>query len=69
MLVVQAGAFHLSRIQTAIAAVITTDLELAGAPRNVLLPARSAGLPRDSVLNVSQLLTPDRNFLTEHAGA
>jgi len=55
-------------MQTAIVAAITTNLKLADAPGNVLLPARSAGLPRDSVVNVSQLLTLDRGFLTRHAG-
>ena len=68
VLVVQADAFNLSRIQTAIVAAITTNVELAEAPGNVLVPARSAGLNRDSVVNVSQLLTLDRSFLTEHAG-
>ena len=68
MLVVQADSFNSSRIQTAIVAVITSNLELADAPGNVLLPARSTGLPRDSVVNVSQLLTLDRSFLTERAG-
>lgn len=68
VLVVQADAFNLSRIQTTIVAVITTNLDLAEAPGNVLLPARSSGLPRDSVVNISQLLTLDREFLTEHAG-
>jgi mRNA interferase MazF len=68
VLVVQADSFNRSRIQTAIVAVITSNLELADAPGNVLLPARLAGLPRDSVVNVSQLLTLDRGFLTEHAG-
>ena len=68
VLVVQEDFFNLSRIQTAIVAAITTNLELADAPGNVLLPARSVGLPRDSVVNVSQLLTLDRTFLTEHAG-
>ena len=66
---IQADSFNLSRIQTAIVAAITTNVELADAPGNVLLPARSAGLLRDSVVNVSQLLTLDRSFLTEHAGA
>ena len=66
---VQADSFNLSRIQTAIVAVVTSNVELADAPGNVLLPARSAGLPRDSVVNVSQLLTLDRGFLTEYAGA
>ena len=68
VLVIQADAFNQSRIQTAIVAAITTNLELAEAPGNVLLPARAAGLRRDSVVNVSQLLTLDRSFLTEHAG-
>jgi len=68
VLVVQADAFNRSRIQTAVVAVITTNLELAEAPGNVLVPARSAGLPRDSVVNVSQLLTLDRGYLTEHVG-
>jgi len=69
VLVVQADPFNRSRIQTVIVAVITSNLDRADAPGNVLLPARSAGLPRDSVVNVSQLLTLDRSFLTEHAGA
>ncbi len=68
MLVVQADSFNLSRIQTTIVAAITSSLDLAKAPGNVLLPARSAGLVQDSVVNVSQLLTLDRSFLTEHAG-
>ncbi|MGO9619124.1 MAG: type II toxin-antitoxin system PemK/MazF family toxin [Bryobacteraceae bacterium] len=68
VLVIQADSFNRSRIQTAIVAVITTNLDLAEAPGNVLLPARVAGLPQDSVVNVSQLLTLDRSFLTEHVG-
>jgi mRNA interferase MazF len=68
VLVVQADSFNRSRIQTTIVAVITTNLDLAEAPGNVLLPARSVGLLRDSVVNVSQLLSLDRGFLTEHAG-
>jgi mRNA interferase MazF len=68
VLVVQADAFNRSRIQTAIVAVLTSNLELADAPGNVRLPARLTGLPRDSVVNIPQLLTLDRTFLTEHAG-
>ena len=67
MLIVQAESFNRSRIQTVIVAVITGNLELADAPGNVPLPARSSGLPRDSIVNVSQLLTLDRSFLTERA--
>jgi mRNA interferase MazF len=66
VLVVQADSFNRSRIQTAIVAAITTNLELANAPGNVRMPPHSTGLSRESVVNVSQLLTIDRNFLTEH---
>jgi mRNA interferase MazF len=69
VLIVQADTFNLSRIQTVVVASITTNLKLADAPGNVLLPARLSGLRRDSVVNVSQLLTLDRSFLTEQAGA
>ena len=68
VLVIQADSFNRSRIQTIIVAVITSHVEIADAPGNVLLPARSSGLPRDSVANVSQLLTLNRDFLTEHVG-
>ncbi len=68
VLIVQADSFNRSRIQTAIVAVITGNLELADAPGNVLLSARLTGLPRDSVVNVSQLLTLDRGFVTDRAG-
>lgn len=68
VLVIQADAFNRSRIQTVIVAVVTSNLALGQAPGNVLLPARSSGLPRDSVVNVSQVLTLDREFLTVRAG-
>jgi mRNA interferase MazF len=68
VLVIQADAFNRSRIQTVLVAVITSNIDIATAPGNVVLPARSSGLPRDSVVNVSQVLTLDRGFLTEHAG-
>ena len=46
VLVVQADSFNRSRIQTVIVAVITSNIELADAPGNVLLPADLTGLPR-----------------------
>jgi len=58
-LVIQANSFNRSRIQTVLVAVVTGKVELALAPGNVLLPADSSGLPRDSVVNVSQILTLD----------
>lgn len=69
VLVVQADFFNASLIQTVVVATITSNLALASAPGNVLMPARKGGLVRDSVVNVSQLLTLDRSFLIEFAGA
>lgn len=65
VLIVQSDAFNESRIQTVIAAVITSNLELAAAPGNLLLRRRDTRLSRDSVVNVSQLITIDRSFITE----
>lgn len=48
--------------------VLTSNLRLVEAPGNVLVPARVSGLPKDSVANVSQLVTLDREFLLEPAG-
>jgi mRNA interferase MazF len=68
LLIVQDDAFNRSRIRTVIAVVLTSNLRLVDAPGNVLIPARAAGLPKDSVANVSQVVTIDRDFLTEPAG-
>jgi mRNA interferase MazF len=69
VLVVQADSFNASRIATVIVVVLTSNLNLARAPGNVLLSSRASGLPRDSVANVSQLITIDKTFLTEHIGS
>ncbi len=68
VLIVQADAFNRSRLQTTIAVVLTSNLRLIEAPGNVLVPKQSSRLPKDSVANVSQLVTLDREFLTERAG-
>jgi mRNA interferase MazF len=68
VLVAQSDAFNRSRIRTVIAVVLTSNLRLLDAPGNVLVPAKTAGLSKDSVANVSQLITIDRDFLTERAG-
>lgn len=69
VLVVQADSFNRSLIATVVVAVITTNLRLAAAPGNVPLTRRQSGLPKESVVNVSQILTVDRSFLTARAGA
>jgi mRNA interferase MazF len=67
-LIVQADAFNRSRIQTVIGVSLTSNLRLVEAPGNVLVPAKASGLPKDSVANVSQIVTLDRDYLLEPAG-
>ncbi|MDE3089253.1 MAG: type II toxin-antitoxin system PemK/MazF family toxin [Chloroflexota bacterium] len=68
VLVIQSDEFNQSRIATVIAAVITSNVRLSQAPGNVFLPQRATGLPKDSVANVSQVITLDKNLLTERVG-
>jgi mRNA interferase MazF len=68
VLVVQSNAFNDSRIQTVIVAAIGSNLRLADAPGNLRLRRSESGLPKDSVVNVSQLLTVGREYLGEKAG-
>jgi mRNA interferase MazF len=66
--VVSSDRFNRSRIATVIVAAVTSNTRLADAPGNVALPAVSSGLPRDSVVNVSQLLAVDRGLLDRRIG-
>lgn len=68
VLVIQADAFNRSRIATVMVAAMSGNLDLAAAPGNVRVDALDSGLPRDSVVNVSQILTLDRRFLGPRAG-
>lgn len=68
VLIVQSDAFNRSRIRTVIAAVVTSNLRLAKAPGNVELSVKQSQLPKASVVNVSQIVTLDRSFLTERVG-
>jgi mRNA interferase MazF len=68
VVVVQGDAFNRSALRTALCVPLTSNLRWAEAPGNVLLTARSTGLPRDSVANVSQLVTLDRSVLVERVG-
>lgn len=65
VLIVQSDNFNRSRIRTVIVAVLTTNLRLAEAPGNVLVTTDETALSQDSVVNVSQLITVDKSFLTE----
>jgi mRNA interferase MazF len=68
VLVIQADTFNRSRIATVIVVILTANLRLVEAPGNVVIPARSSGLARDSVANVSQIMTVDRAILSERTG-
>jgi len=68
VLVIQADSFNSSRIGTVVVAVITSNLHLAEAPGNVRLTQQETSLTRESVVNVSQVITLDRGFLTEKVG-
>jgi mRNA interferase MazF len=68
VVVVQGDSFNASRIATTVVVALTSNLRLAAAPGNVVLPTARTGLPKDSVANVSQLATVDRSQLTERVG-
>ena len=68
VLVVQGDAFNRSRIATIVCVPLTSNLRWTEAPGNVLLPSKVTGLPKDSVANVSQLVTLDKSSLTERVG-
>jgi mRNA interferase MazF len=68
VLIVQSNDFNESAIRTSICAAITSNMRLADAPGNVRVTRRVSGLPHDSVVNVSQLITLDKQMLTEHVG-
>lgn len=68
VLVLQSDAFNRSAISTVVVAALTSNLDLAAAPGNLLVRPRSSGLPRPSVVNVSQIATIDRRLLTERVG-
>ena len=68
VLIVQSDAFNQSAIQTVIAAAITSNLRLAAAPGNIILRRRESRLSKDSVVNVSQLVTLNKGFLVDRVG-
>lgn len=68
VVVIQADAYNRSRLATALVAVVTANTALAGMPGNVFLPATMTGLPRDSVVNVTALVTVKRADLAVRLG-
>ena len=68
VVIIQSNAFNRSRIQTVVVVLLTSNLRLADAPGNILIAATDSGLPKDSVANVSQVITVDKSFLSRRSG-
>jgi mRNA interferase MazF len=68
VVVIQGDSFNRSRIATVVCVALTSNLKLADAPGNVALPPRTTGLDRESVANVSQIVTLDKATLEERTG-
>jgi mRNA interferase MazF len=68
MVIVQSDALNRSRIATVVCIPLTTNLKWSLAPGNVPLSARLTGLPKNSVANVSQIVTVDKDILTTRVG-
>ena len=68
VLVIQSDPYNASRLNTTLAAVISSSTGLAAMPGNVFLPAASTGLTKDSVVNVTALVTLDRAGLGSAVG-
>ena len=65
VLIVQADAFNASRLNTTLAGVITSNTTNVAMPGNVFVPAQASGLPRDSTVNVTALITLDKSDIEE----
>lgn len=68
ILIVQSDPYNTSRLATVLAVIITSNTDLAAMPGNVFLPSVASGLPRDSVVNVTALVTLDKDDLVTPAG-
>ncbi|MCU7850369.1 MAG: type II toxin-antitoxin system PemK/MazF family toxin [Candidatus Thiodiazotropha sp. (ex Lucinoma kastoroae)] len=68
VVIVSSNEFNVSNINTVIVTVITSSLNLAEAPGNFRITKKESGLSKESVVNVSQILTLDKSFLTEKIG-
>jgi mRNA interferase MazF len=68
VVIIQGDALNRSRIATVACVPLSSNLRWVDAPGNALLAARTTGLPKDSVANVSQIVTLDKTLLTEHIG-
>ena len=68
VLIIQSDIFNQTKIKTVVAASITTNADLAGMLGNVSISSKISGLPKDSIINVTQLLSIDKSLLLEYVG-
>jgi len=68
VLIIQANPYNASRLKTTLAAVLTSNTALAAMPGTVFIPATASGLPRDSVVNVTGLVTLGKDDLDREVG-
>jgi mRNA interferase MazF len=67
--VVQNNLFNQSRIQTVVVCALTTNMQRAKSPGNVLLETGEGGLPKPSVVNITQMMTVDKSELQDYCGS
>ena len=67
--VIQNNVFNASKINTVVVCALTTNLKRANAPGNILLKRGEGNLKKDSVLNISQIITADKSDLVEKIGS
>lgn len=68
VVIVSSNEFNQSLIQTVIVVIVTSNLHLVDAPGNFKITKKQSSLSKDSVVNISQLITLDKTFLTEQVG-
>ena len=68
VVIISSDRYNAGRIQTVIVAILTTSLQISGYPGNFVVRRKVSGLARDSVANVTQLFTLDRDWLSDHVG-
>jgi mRNA interferase MazF len=68
VVIISSNEFNQSIIRTVIVAIVTSNLRLSDAPGNFSISKKESGLPKESVVNVSQILTLDKLFLSNKVG-
>ncbi len=66
--VIQNNLFNCSRINTVVLCALTSNLQRASSPGNVLLKKGEANLPKASVVNITQIITLNKSELEEKIG-